>query len=182
MFAMIRSVLSALRRRNLPDQNTRERVRFRQSVLAAQKRGWELIQGGKLENRMDRCTLKHYFTPIDKKFGCSAYAREIFIPKGTVVIGKIHRHQHLNFILKGKVSVNTEFGKKYLEAPCTFISEVGLKRAVYAEEDTIWTTVHLTEFPGEENLDKIENEVISPTYEEIGLISSVEKLRIGEPI
>jgi hypothetical protein len=78
--------------------------------------------------------------------------------------------------MKGKVSVATEFGKKYFEAPCTFVSEVGLKRAVYAEEDTIWTTVHLTAHTGEENRGKIEQEVIAPTYEEMGFISSVDDL------
>jgi hypothetical protein len=71
--------------------------------------------------------------------------------------------------------VFTEFGDKYLVAPCTFISEVGLKRAVYAEEDTIWTTVHLTEFENENDLVKIEQEVISPTYDDMGLIASTNK-------
>ena len=71
--------------------------------------------------------------------------------------------------------VFTEFGEKYFEAPCTFVSEVGLKRAVYAEEDTIWTTVHLTEFENESDLDKIEREVIAPTYDEMGLIASTNK-------
>ena len=56
------------------------------------------------------------------------------------------------------------------------MSEVGLKRAVYAEEDTLWTTVHLTEFESEAELDKIEQEVISPSYDEMGLIDSTEKL------
>jgi hypothetical protein len=100
----------------------------------------------------------------------------MMIPKGTLIIGKIHRHQHLNFIAKGKVIVFTEFGQKHLEGPCTFVSEVGLKRAVYAEEDTLWTTVHLTEFESEAELDKIEQEVISPSYAEMGLIASVNDL------
>jgi hypothetical protein len=82
----------------------------------------------------------------------------------------------LNIISKGKVKVFTEFGEKYFVAPCTFISEVGLKRAVYAEEDTIWTTVHLTEFENESDLSKIEEEVISPSYDDMGLISSTAEL------
>jgi len=98
------------------------------------------------------------------------------IPKGTLIIGKIHRHQHLNFITQGKVIVYTEFGEKHLEAPCTFISEVGLKRAVYAEEDTLWTTVHMTAFDSEAELSKIEDEVIAPSYDDLGLIASVDAL------
>jgi hypothetical protein len=46
---------------------------------------------------------------------------------------------------------------------------------VYAEEDTLWTTVHLTEHRGEENLDKMEAEVIAPSYNDLGLIASYSK-------
>jgi len=155
--------------------NARAKVRFRETVLAAQNEMQTMIDGGMVESALEDCTLKHYFTQKDEKYGCSTYAREIFLPKGSFVIGKIHRHQHLNFITKGKVKVFTEFGEKYFEAPCTFVSEVGLKRAVYAEEDTTWTTVHLTEFENESNLDKIEREVIASTYDEINLISSTNK-------
>lgn len=161
-------------------ENSLNKVAFRQSILKAQEQIIEAVASGVLEPVIDKCTLTHYFVPVDEKYGCSVYARQIFLPKGSLVIGKIHRHQHLNFIMQGKVSVNTEFGKKYFTAPCTFVSERGLKRAVYAEEDTIWTTVHLTEHCGEENLDKIEDEVIAPSYEELGLIDSVERLQIGE--
>lgn len=158
-------------------KNQPEKVQFRQNILAVEQGMKELVEEGVVEDAMDQCVVTHHFAPIDEKYGCCTYAREIFLPKGSVVVGKIHRHQHLNFILKGKVSVATEFGKKYFEAPCTFISEVGLKRAVYAEEDTIWTTVHLTQYSSEANLDKIEEEVISPTYEEIGMIDSIDVLK-----
>ncbi len=161
---------------DLVAQNTPSKVQFRQDILTVQDGLQQMIAEGAVESTLEDCTLTHYFTPKDEKYGCCTYAREMFIPKGTLIIGKIHRHQHLNFISKGRVKVVTEFGTKYLEAPCTFVSEVGLKRAVYAEEDTLWTTVHLTEFESEAELDKIEQEVISPSYDEIGLIDSTEKL------
>jgi hypothetical protein len=156
-------------------------VRFRETVLAAQQEMQQMSDSGVAQSALEDCTLKHYFTPKDEKYGCSTYAREIFLPKGSFVIGKIHKHPHLNFISKGRVKVFTEFGDKHLVAPCTFISEVGLKRAVYAEEDTIWTTVHLTEFENEDDLVKIEQEVISPTYDNMGLISSTNTpLKLAE--
>jgi len=156
--------------------NSSDKVRFRQDILVVQDGLQKLIAQGALESTLEDCTLKHYFSPKDEKYGCCTYAREMMIPKGTLIIGKIHRHQHLNFISKGKVVVFTEFGEKHLEAPCTFISEVGLKRAVYAEEDTLWTTVHMTEFESEAELDKIEQEVIAPSYDKMGLIASVDAL------
>jgi len=156
--------------------NSIEKVTFRENVLKVQEVLSALIENNELPNKKDDCLLTHYYTPIDKTYGCGTYARQMFIPKGTLIIGKIHRHQHLNFIMQGKVSVSTEFGIKYLEAPCVFVSEAGLKRAVVAEEDTIWVTVHLTKHLGEENLDKMEEEVIAPEYKDLGLISSTQEL------
>lgn len=121
-----------------------------------------------MESAADQCVLKHHFAP-----GC--YARELTMPKGLLIIGKIHRHSHLNIISKGKVSVVTEFGTMHMEAPCTFVSEVGTKRVVYTEEETVWTTIHPTE---ETDLEKIEAYVIAPSYKEIGLIDSCKTEQI----
>ena len=156
--------------------NSLQKVEFREKIMAVQNGIMDMIDKGAVESTLEDCTVKHYFSPKDEKYGCCTYAREMFIPKGTLIIGKIHRHQHLNIISKGKVIVYTEFGEKHLEGPITFISEIGLKRSVYAVKDTLWTTIHLTEFFGEDNLDKIEQEVISPTYKEMGLIASVDEL------
>ena len=156
------------------------RVHFREQVLRLEGMMREMQERGEIDpNFEEKCPLTHYFTP-KSEYGCYNYARQIFLPKGSVVIGKIHKHEHLNFIMQGKVSVNTEFGKKYFEAPCVFVSELGLKRAVYAEEDTIWVTVHMVKYGSEADLDKIEDEVIAKTYEEIGLISSTTNVQIGE--
>jgi hypothetical protein len=156
--------------------NTEDKVKFREDVMTVQTGLQGLIDSGAVESTLEDCKLTHYFAPKDDVYGCHAYAREMFIPKGTLIIGKIHRHQHLNFISKGKVRVFTEFGEKQLEGPCTFVSEVGLKRAVYAEEDTLWTTVHLTAHGAEDKLPEIENEVIAPTYGDMNLIGNMADL------
>jgi hypothetical protein len=156
--------------------NTKEKVLFREGVVAVEEGLKKLILENKIPDTLPDCKLTHYYAPIDENYGCGTYARQMFIPKGTLIIGKIHRHQHLNFIMQGKVSVATEFGLKYFEAPCIFVSEVGLKRAVVAEEDTLWVTVHITKHLGEANLSKMEEEVISPSYQELGLIGSTEEL------
>lgn len=151
-------------------KNTPSKVKFRQNILTVQEGMQKLIADGDMPDRLPDCTLTHTFSPMHEEYGCRTYARQMFIPQGTLIIGKIHRHQHLNFIMQGKVSVSTEFGKKYFEAPCTFVSEEGLKRAVYAEEDTIWVTVHMTKHL---ELDTIESELISPTYDEMGLLGDI---------
>lgn len=156
--------------------NSLDKVKFRQDILTVQNGLNKMIEDGVVESTLEDCIVKHYFAPKDEKYGCCTYAREMLIPKGTLIIGKIHKHEHLNIISKGKVVVYTEFGEKHLESPVTFVSEIGLKRSVYAIEDTLWTTIHLTQFVGEENLDKIEEEVIAPDYEQMGLIASVDEL------
>ena len=161
---------------DLVTSNSVAKVQFRENIINVQEGILKMIADGAVKDTLPDCKLTHYYAPIDENYGCGTYARQMFIPKGTLIIGKIHRHQHLNFIMQGKVSVSTEFGPKYFEAPCIFVSEVGLKRAVIAEEDTIWVTVHLTKHLGEENLAKMEEEVIAPSYKELGLIDSIKDL------
>jgi len=110
------------------------------------------------------CPLIHAFAP-------GAYGRQIFIPKDTLVVGKIHKHAHLNFLMKGKVSVATEEGPVLLEGPLMMVSKAGTKRVVYTHEDTIWATVHLTH---ETDLEKIEAEIIAPSYAEFDALHDAD--------
>lgn len=113
------------------------------------------------------CPLTHRFIPTDATYGCSVYAREIFLPKGSVIVGKIHKHTHLAFLLKGRVRIATEWGSEDVSAPYTFVSPAGVKRALYIEEDAIITTVHLTQYSDEQHLDEIEDEIIALTYADL---------------
>lgn len=134
---------------NLKQLETRDKILDFRDLLAEHK---DVFHGD-----TDNCPLKHSFAP-------GVYVREIFIPKGTVVVGKIHKHAHPNFLMKGKVIVITESGgKETLEAPLSMISEAGTKRVVLALEDTVWITIHATQ---EVELDKIEDFVIAKNYEE----------------
>lgn len=116
--------------------------------------------------------IKHYFAP-------GLYSREIFMPAGSVVVGKIHKHSHMNVISQGKVKVSTEFGSEEFTAPHSFVSLPGTKRAVYVLEDCIWTTFHPTE---ETDLEKIEDHVIAKSFEEYDsfMALSCDKLRIEQ--
>jgi hypothetical protein len=100
---------------------------------------------------------------VDHVFAPGLYARQIQMPAGALVVGKIHKHAHVNTISKGRCIVATEFGYEEFTAPHTFVSKPGTKRAVYVLEDTVWTTYHPTE---ETDLGKIEDHVIAKSYEE----------------
>lgn len=161
---------------SLNNNNTLAQVSFRENINKVENAMLELIADGATQNTLISCTVKHFFTPQDEKFKSFTYAREMTIPEDTIIIGKIHRHQHLNIISQGSVKVITEQGLKHFVGPCTFVSEIGTKRAVYAEKDTIWTTIHTVSYGSEKDLDKIEAEVIAPSYEDLNLISTVKEL------
>lgn len=111
--------------------------------------------------------LKHLFAP-------GAYGRQITVPKDHWVIGKIHKHSHLNFLMQGRVAVLTEDGLMVMEAPFSFVSRPGAKRLVLALENTVWATVHITE---ETDLERIEDEVIAKSY---GDVPGIEHEKVKE--
>jgi hypothetical protein len=115
-----------------------------------------------LETRMREfdqidCPLTHTFAP-------GSYARTIVLPKGALVVGKIHKHAHLNIVSKGRVTVVTEFGRMGIEGPHVFTSQPGTKRALYVHEECVWTTIHLTDST---DLAEIERDIIARDFVEL---------------
>lgn len=110
------------------------------------------------------CPVKHRIAP-----GC--YLREILMPAGTRMIGKIHSTEHFNILLTGKVTVITATGSVDITAPHTFISRAGVQKIVVVHEDCRWQTVHVTD---KTDLNEIEKEVIAEDYDQLltdGLLS-----------
>jgi hypothetical protein len=103
------------------------------------------------------CKITHYFAP-------GIYAREMWMPAGYLITGKIHMTEHLNMLSQGRVSVSNQGSSITMEAPHTFVSPVGTKRAIYAHEDSTWTTIHATDLLDPE---EIEAEIIAETYEQL---------------
>ena len=89
----------------------------------------------KFGNNNGMTSLKHSFSE-------GIYAREIFIPKGAALTGKIHKNSCHIFLMKGDITIVSEEGKKRMKAPCYFVCKAGMKRIGYAHEDTIWVNIH----------------------------------------
>jgi hypothetical protein len=106
----------------------------RSGILSLEKSIGELPDAKEWEQLEEELNT-HYFAP-------GVYGRQMDIPKGMCIVGKIHKHQHINIITSGVIKVVTEFGHDVYTAPRTWISEAGTKRAVYALEDTTWLCVH----------------------------------------
>jgi|TARA_R100000008_G_scaffold86459_1_gene79685 hypothetical protein len=131
---------------------------FRTQIMALENKIKNVDHKDVIIGDSDVCPLKHSFSD-------GIYVREITIPAGMLIIGKIHKHDHPNFLLKGEVVVVTEEGGvEELKAPCSMISKPGTKRALYAKTELVWTTVHLNP-TNTQDLEELEEEIIAPTYE-----------------
>lgn len=90
------------------------------------------------------------------------YMRELFIPKGSLLIGKIHKLPCLNIVSKGDISVITESGSARVKAGHTVASPAGLQKMGYAHEDTVFVNVFRTD---ETDLEKIEQLIAFDGFE-----------------
>jgi len=119
------------------------------------------------------CDLTHNFAE-------GVYVRELFIPKGSWIMGKRHRYETCNILLKGKLSLYMGLGvlAKVIEAPLIFNSKPGTKKFAYAHEDTIFLNIHPT---SETDIDKIEQEFIisEEEFEELDYFE-IKQLERGE--
>lgn len=103
--------------------------------------------------------------PIRHFFMDGVYVREMKMYKGTIVIGAIHKHLHMCFLLKGHLTVANESGVKEYTAPCYIVSDPGVKRVLYAHEDSLWYNTHQN-ISNTENVDQLEKELVALSYEE----------------
>lgn len=116
--------------------------------------------------------------PVTNHFSHGVYARELFIPAGTIITGKIHLHENLNVLLSGEISVLTHDGSvKRLSAGYVEVAPPGMKRVAFAHTDTRWLTVHGTH---ERDVDKIEQEFVVRTEQEFLAFCDEQRLLKGE--
>ena len=86
--------------------------------------------------------------PLVHKFTPGLYVRQITMPKGSLVISKIHKTTHPFVISKGSCSVMDEAGNIVrLKAPHLGITAPGTRRILYMHEETVWTTFHPGDWP-----------------------------------
>lgn len=98
--------------------------------------------------------------PLRHDFADGLYGREILIPAGTLLTGKVHRHADLNFVLYGEIDVLVQDGTwKRVVGPCWFAGKAGAKQIGYAHTDTLWVTVHATT---NRDLNTLEAEILAP--------------------
>jgi len=104
-----------------------------------------------------RCVLPE---PVHR-FAPGMYMRELIVPAGMLIVGKIHRYDHFLMVMSGRALVISEFGNQVVTAGHISVSKAGVKRVVYGLEDTRFITLH-TNKEDTQDLEAIESHHIEP--------------------
>ena len=109
-------------------------------------------------------------------FAKGLVARELFMPKGSVVTGHIHIDEHIVVIPYGDVTVTTDDGTHRYIGPCTFVGKPGSKRALLMHEDTLWIAINPSDATTRE---EAEERVVTKTHEQFLKIQEDRKCLIS---
>lgn len=128
-----------------------------------------------LENAMKKLPQEvHENGELEHIFSGGVYIRQLIMPKDTIAIGKRHRYETCNILMKGEASVYMadDIPCKRVKAPFLFTSPPLIKKFVYFHEDSIFCNLHPTK---ETDLEKIEKEFIISEKEYLEKFRNMEE-------
>lgn len=73
------------------------------------------------------------------------YLRKMFIPKGSLLVGQVHKLPCLNLVCKGDIAVMTETGSARVGAGYTVASPAGTQKLGFAHSDTVFVNIFRTD-------------------------------------
>ena len=136
----------------------REEIQVLQDALTSKADGENIFGDGKTIVHSNEFPLKHTFAD-------GIYVRQMDMKAGSAVVGAIHNHLHVWFLLTGHLAVATEDDVEEFISPCYVLAKPGSKRVIYAIEDSIFVNIHKN--PNNiKDIDKLEKEIVSFTFEE----------------
>ena len=80
--------------------------------------------------------------PITHEFADQIYIRKMIMQPQQMVLGAVHKQEHLWFLLKGKVNIQESGETLDHIAPCYTITKPGAQRVIYAHEESVFINVH----------------------------------------
>lgn len=145
--------------KNQVSTNSREKIlKLEESLLC-------IADGVNVEGDGKHILTDSKIAPIKHTFADEVYIRQMDMKKGSVVVGAIHNHLHVWFLLTGHVTVVTEDTTEDYIAPCYVVSTPGVKRVIRANEDSIFVNVHKNP-TNTRDVSKLEEEIVSLNYKE----------------
>jgi hypothetical protein len=136
----------------------KEKILKLEKTLIDMADGVNIIGDGKNVVYNDMCPIKHVF--VD-----GIYVREMKMKEGLLIVGCIHKHSHVWFLLDGKIAIATEDGMKEYKGPIYIVTEPGIKRAGFVLEDCTFVNVHANP-TNTQDLKELETNLIAFSYEE----------------
>ena len=142
---------------------SKNEITSRKKILELEKNLFESDLDGIVSNNGE--ILRSEDFPLKHSFADGIYIRQMNMKKDSVVVGAIHNHLHVWFLLTGHITVATEDNIEDYIAPCYVTSTPGVKRVIYANEESIFVNVHKNP-TNTQDLDELESEIVSKNYEE----------------
>jgi hypothetical protein len=103
--------------------------------------------------------------PLKQNLEGGFYTREVFMPKGSVVVSMIHKQDHPSFVLKGLVSYLDDKGVvRTVKGPHKIFTKIGTQRVIFVHEDTTWCGVYKT---NAKTFEKAEADVYTNNYNDL---------------
>jgi len=99
--------------------------------------------------------MHHEEFPLKHSFADGVYIRQMNMKKGSIVIGAIHKDEHVWFLLSGNLTIGTQ-----TQVEDYVISKPGTQRIIYSNEDSIFVNVHKNP-TNNQNIKELENELVS---------------------
>jgi len=139
--------------------NSREKIlKFENALLS-------VADGVSIEGDGKQVVTNSKIAPIKHTFADGVYIRQMDMKKESIVVGAIHKHLHVWFLLTGNVTIATEDTTEDYIAPCYVVSTPGVKRVILANKDSIFVNIHKNP-SNTQDIDKLEKEIVALNYEE----------------
>jgi len=136
----------------------REKILKLEDYLVTNADGKNIEGTGNEVLHSDNFPLKHTF--VD-----GVYVREMKFKKDSAVVGAIHKHLHVWFLLYGHLFIATEGSQEEYIAPCYVVAEPGSKRVIYAAEDSLFVNIHANP-KNITDIEELEKQLVSLTYKD----------------
>ena len=137
----------------------------RKNILELEKSLINIADGVNIEGDGEHVVTESKIAPIKHTFADGVYIRQMDMKAGSAVVGAIHKHLHVWFLLTGHVTVATEDTTEDYIAPCYVVSTPGVKRVILANENSIFVNVHKNP-SNTKDLDVLEKEIVALNYKE----------------
>lgn len=102
-------------------------------------------------------TFPQYEPETIHTFYAGLYCREAKLKANQLAVGRVHKKEHLFYIVSGTVNFTTPDGVKIVTGPAMFKSKPGTKRAFHTLTDTHLLNIHIVKST---NVKDVEKELI----------------------